>query len=363
MRVLAFGSYDARRHPRVGVLVDGLREHGVVVDECNVPLRLDTADRVRMLQQPWRLPLLVVELLRTWLTLCLRARRLPRPDAVLVGYLGHFDVLLARRLFRGLPVVHDLLVFAADTARDRGAGGLKQRLLRRLDAAAVGASDLLVVDTEEHRQALPADRRPDGVVVPVGAPAAWVTSRPQPRSGPLRVVFFGLYTPLQNAPVIGAALALLADTDLEVTMIGTGQDLPRTRALAGPAPHVTWRDWVEPDALPALVAAADVCLGIFAAEGKGTRVVPNKVFQGAAAGCAIITSDTPPQRRLLGDAALLVPAGDAEALAAALRGLAADRGRLLELRLAAWTLATQTMTPRAVVAPLLSRLSREVPVP
>ena len=72
--------------------------------------------------------------------------------------------------------------------------------------------------------------------------------------------------------------------------------------------------------LPALVAGHDVCLGIFGTGDKALRVVPNKVFQGAAAGCAIVTSDTAPQRRALGDAAVLVPPGDPEALAAALRG-------------------------------------------
>ena len=54
-------------------------------------------------------------------------------------------------------------------------------------------------------------------------------------------------------------------------------------------------------------------------------MVPNKVFQGAAAGCAVVTSDTAPQRRVLGDAAVLVPPGDPAALAEALRSLAADR--------------------------------------
>ena len=173
MRLLAFGSYDAEAHPRVAVLLEGLRRHGLVVDECNEPLRLDTAARVRLLQQPWRLPRLLAELARVWWVLVRGARRAQRPDAVLVGYLGHFDVLLARLLFRGTPIVHDMLVFASDTARDRGAGGLKQRLLASLDAAAVRASDLVVVDTEEHLRLLPAQRRSDGVVVPVGVPAAW----------------------------------------------------------------------------------------------------------------------------------------------------------------------------------------------
>ena len=358
MRVMAFGSYDAERHPRVAVLLDGLRELGVEVDVCNVPLRLDTADRVRILRQPWRLPLLALTILQTWVRLARLARRLPAPDAVLVGYLGHFDVLLARRLFRRTLIVHDMLVFAADTARDRGAGGIKQQLLRRLDAAAVKASDVIVVDTDEHLAMLPADRLADGLVVTVGAPASWLGPSPEVQDGPLRVVFFGLYTPLQGAPVLGEALSLLGSGRFSVTMIGSGQDLARTRALAGAA-EVDWRDWVAPADLPAIVSAHDVCLGIFAAEGKGTRVVPNKVFQGAAAGCAIVTSDTPPQRRALGDAGVFVTPGDPRALADALLRLADDRDLLLRHRQAALALATSSFLPAAVAAPLHARLLRE----
>jgi glycosyltransferase involved in cell wall biosynthesis len=360
MRLLAFGSYDAEAHPRVAVLLEGLRRHGVVVEECNEPLRLDTAARVRLLQQPWRLPRLLAELARVWWVLVRGARRAGRPDAVLVGYLGHFDVLLARLLFRGVPVVHDMLVFASDTARDRGAGGLKQRLLASLDAAAVRASDVVVVDTEEHLGLLPPARRADGVVVPVGVPGAWIAEPPRrrPDEAPVRVVFYGLYTPLQGAPVIGRALALLRDEPhVQVTMVGTGQDLAAARRGAGDRDGVTWVDWVAPADLPALVADHDVCLGIFGRGDKALRVVPNKVFQGAAAGCAVVTSDTAPQRRTLGDCAVLVPPGDPEALAAALRGLAADRDRLHALRTGAWTLARDRFVPEAVVVPLVQRVT------
>lgn len=364
MRLLAFGTYDAQSHPRVAVLLEGLRAHGLTVEECNEPLRLDTAARVRLLQEPWRLPRLVAELARTWSALVRRARRAGRPDAVLVGYLGHFDVLLARRLFRGVPIVHDMLVFASDTARDRGAGGAKQRLLARLDAAAVRASDVVVVDTEEHLQLLPAARRSDGVVVPVGVPSGWLAPAPaaRPDDGPVRVVFYGLYTPLQGAPVIGRALALLRDEPrLRVTMVGAGQELAATRGAAGRSDAVEWRDWVAPADLPALVAEHDVCLGIFGHGDKALRVVPNKVFQGAAAGCAVVTSDTAPQRRALGGSALLVPPGDEHALAEALRSLAEDRHRLLQLRTAAWTLARDRFLPAAVVAPLVARVTMPTP--
>jgi glycosyltransferase involved in cell wall biosynthesis len=360
MRVLAFGSYDAEAHPRVAVLLEGLRRHGVTVEECNEPLRLDTAARVRLLQQPWRLPRLLAELARVWWVLVRGARRAGRPDVVLVGYLGHFDVLLARLLFRGVPVVHDMLVFASDTARDRGAGGLKQRLLAALDAAAVRASDVVVVDTEEHLALLPAQRRADGVVVPVGVPAAWTAAAPQRRAddAPVRVVFYGLFTPLQGAPVIGRALALLGDDPrVRVTMVGAGQDLAAARRAAGDRDGVEWVDWVAPADLPALVAEHDVCLGIFGRGEKALRVVPNKVFQGAAAGCAVVTSDTAPQRRALGTCAVLVPPGDPQALADALRALATDRDRLHALRTGAWTLARERFVPEAVVVPLVERVT------
>lgn len=377
MRLLFFGTYDASAHPRVGVLRDGLAELGASVLECNVPLGLSTAQRVGMLARPAGLPLLAWRLARGWAGLVRQSWRFrrdarePVPDAVVVGYLGHFDVLLARRLFPHVPVVLDHLVGASDTATDRGlGGGRRQALLRRLDAAALAAADIVVVDTEEHLDALPLPARRRAVVVAVGAPLEWFEAYAgegaprRPPGAPLRAVFFGLYTPLQGTPVIGEALARLAQLagePVEVTMVGSGQDLAETRARVGANTAVTWVEWVAPAELPRLVASHDVCLGIFGVGPKATRVVPNKIFQGAAAGCALITSDTEPQRRLLGDAALFVPPGDSAALAGALCSLAADPVRLAAARAASRALALDSFTPARVVGPLHDRLLTVVP--
>src|SRR5436305_1558468 len=239
-RVLFFGTYDARKYPRVQVLQEGFAALGDEVLECNVPLRLDTAARVRMLRRPWTVP----------------------------------------------------------HASDR-----------------------------------------------------------------VRVVFFGSFTPLQGAPVIGEALRMLADDErFAFTIVGRGQDYDVTRTSAAGASNVEWIDWVEPEQLPHLVACHDVCLGIFGTGPKALRVVPNKVFQGAAAGAAIVTSDTPPQRQELCDSAVFVPAGDAAALAVALRSLADDRDRLWELRRAAFERANERFHPAAVIVALNARLPAPVAV-
>jgi len=362
MRVLFFGTYDAGRHPRVRVLQEGLAALGDHVVECNIRLGFETSTRVRMLRRPWLAPALALRMLRTWRRLRRMSAGIPPVDAIVVGYMGHFDVHLARHRWKHVPVVLDHLTSARETAVDRGVSSRPLlAVLERIDRSALRAADVICVDTEEHLESLPEDVRGRGVVVPVGAATAWFSPGSSPHGPLLEVVFFGLYTPLQGALVIGKAIGLLGDRDdIRFTMVGNGQDYLGTRRAAGHGAPVTWLDWVEPEELPSVVARHHVCLGIFGSGPKALRVVPNKVFQGAAAGCAIVTSDTPPQRRALGESAAFVPPGDPGALAEALGALASSRDRLQALRQAAKRRAEDAFRPPAVAAFLRERLRNEV---
>ena len=344
LTALIFGSYDETLHPRIAVIRDGLRANGWTVSELNAPLGASTANKVSAAGSVGGAVRLAGQIIRSWWRLIPGRRNTNSPDVVVVGYMGHFDVHLARLLFPGKTIVLDHMVGLADTVRDRGLGsGLKFRLLDALDRAALRAATVVLVDTTLQADMLPAWARGKSVAVPVGATDAWYEagesnspsgagSAPT-QTEPVRIVFYGLFTPLQGAPIIGAAISDLSDEpNLSFTMIGTGQDLDTTKSLTANG-RVDWIDWVDSEDLPAVVASHDICLGIFGETPKTQRVVPNKVYQGMAAGCAVVSADTPAMRALVPEGSFeAVPTGDHTELARALRTLARNPDQLRELR-------------------------------
>ena len=164
------------------------------------------------------------------------------------------------------------------------------------------------------------------MVIPVGAPDEWYAAGDHANERSTDIVFYGLYTPLQGVPVIAKAARLLAERGItpRFTLIGKGQDYEEVRALSEGMDNITFREWVEPEELPSTVASHAISLGIFSTTPKGLHVVPNKVYQSMAAGCAVITSDTAPQRRMLGDGVVFVEPGDPQALTAAIEALVSN---------------------------------------
>ena len=232
--------------------------------------------------------------------------------------------------------------------------------MKQLDRMAVGAANLVVLDTQEHQHMLAVlESNTASMVVPVGAPDEWYAARAvEPGAGSPKtkdVVFYGLYTPLQGVPVIAEAAAILAQRGHtpHFTLIGKGQDYDQVRTIAKDLANVEFKDWVEPEELPKVVASHAISLGIFSTTPKGLHVVPNKVYQSMAAGCAVITSDTVPQRRMLDDGVTYVRPGDAQALADAIERLTTDDDALSAAQQAA-ALAAQSFTDVEVTRELYS---------
>ena len=312
-------------------MISCLRRAGVEVVERHEPVWEETRDA-------WRAgPRTALRLARAELRLLRRPSE--RYDAVIVGYPGHFDLPAARRAARGAPVLFNPLVSLADTlVADRArfrAGSLSARVVGLVDRRALRAADVVVADTEQHARFLAelADLRRVEVCF-VGAEERLF----QPGSpGPFtHALFVGKLIPLHGLETILDAARLAPELPFRV--VGSGQ----LGALLERRPdNVEWVPWIEYDQLAGELHAAGAALGIFGRSEKAARVIPNKAFQALACGTPLVTADTPAARELLveGESALLVPPGDAPALADALRRLASDdalRARIAEGGLSAY---------------------------
>jgi glycosyltransferase involved in cell wall biosynthesis len=138
---------------------------------------------------------------------------------------------------------------------------------------------------------------------------------------PFKALFVGKLIPLHGLETILAAAAIAAEVPFRI--VGSGQ---LESLLADRPANVEWIPWVEYEDLPGEIQPAGCILGIFGTGEKARRVIPNKAFQALACGKPLVTGDTPAARELLTDAddALLVPPGDARALATAVRRLATE---------------------------------------
>ena len=259
----------------------------------------------------------------------IRLRGGPREgfDAVIVGYPGHFDMPQARKLAGRRPLVFNPLVSLADTlVSDRGRfrhGSLAARILRATDRRALRAADLVVADTEANADFLATVGeipRTRVAVAYVGAEERLFRPGWQPPA-PFHALFVGKLIPLHGLETILEAARLTPEIPFRI--VGSGQ---LDELLAGPPANVEHVPWIDYDALPGEIQRAGVALGVFGTSDKAARVIPNKAYQALACATPLVTGDTPGARELLvdGESALLVPVGDAPALATAVRGLAGD---------------------------------------
>jgi glycosyltransferase involved in cell wall biosynthesis len=110
------------------------------------------------------------------------------------------------------------------------------------------------------------------------------------------------------------------------------------------ADRIEFTGLIAPGAVPPLLASADILVLPNLPSSISSRFTsPLKLFEYMAAGRAIVASDLPAIREVLRDGvnAVLVPPGDAEALAAALGRLAQDPALARRIALAAFDDAAQ----------------------
>lgn len=212
-------------------------------------------------------------------------------------------------------------------------------VLERLELAAYRAADEVVVVTEAFRQDLLRRGVPAGKVHTIrngvdldrfdGAHPADPATRARLGAEPDQclVLYTGAHGISQGLPAVAEAAALLRDAPVHVTFVGDGADkrhlVDRVAALG--LPNVTLLPAVPRDEVSAFLDAADVCLVPLRDIPLFTGFIPSKLFEYLGAEKAIVGSVAGESAEILTEAgATVVPPEDPQALADAVRALAAD---------------------------------------
>jgi glycosyltransferase involved in cell wall biosynthesis len=359
--VCFFGTY-ARQYTVTQLLADACQAADIEVVECHRPLWEKTTHKSARYFRARSIAGLLVRYVRSAVSLARARQRIGSVPLYVVGFNGQLDCLLLRLLLlrRKTPIVMAPLVTVSETLiEDRGVlrpGSLGARLAVWLDRASLSAATRVIMDTEAHRRYVieTFGIAPERVSTwHLGADTQVFVPTPQPDgAGPLRVLFYGSFLPLHGTKTVLQAAALLQNRrDIEFVLAGDGPERQASMAFAREAglTQVRFMDWMPYRSLGEIVAGAHLCLGIFGTSAKAQMVIPNKVYQAAAAGRPIVTADTPAIREVFthGKTAWLCRPGDAAALAEAIETPCNDASLRQRLGAAAAALIAERFTPAA----------------
>ena len=342
-RVVYWGTYDSYR-PRTQILIKGLRRHQLEVIECHTNIwsnwpdksQIGFGDKLRVL----------LRALVSYPILILRYCSTPGHDLVLLGYLGHFDLLVIYPFakIRRRKIVWDAVISLYDTIvfdrKSINARSFVAYLLYRVEWLCCNLADVILTPSKARASlflkyfSVSSDKF---LSVPIGAdPDVFVRAQPVKSDSSkttVRVLFYGQFVPLHGVVTIVEAARILERDDVEWTLIGGGQDESKIKTMLElkPLPKVKWIPWTPYEHLPNWIHESDICLGIFGDSLKAKSSLPNKLFQVLAMGAPLITSDSSAIRELLSTdmkGVYLVPPNNPQAIVAAIQKFRTDREEL-----------------------------------
>lgn len=267
-----------------------------------------------------------------------------RYDVIYTRDLALSDLAVRSRFLHRLPLVYEAHTSAATFAVEaphlyENASPPSRRKvarLRRREIRVYRRSSGLITITRELKNFLEKGYGPLAPVYVVPDGARVSETRPPARSRlpdePFRVTYIGQLYPWKGVDTLIEAMTKLPKQELVIIGgLPPEPDLERTRKLAenlSVSERVRFRGFVPPTELDQERALADVFV-IPLQESVTARFFtsPLKLFEAMAAARPIVASDMPSIREVLTHEvnALLVPPGDADALAAALGRLAEDQ--------------------------------------
>lgn len=262
-------------------------------------------------------------------------------DGLALGVLPHVAAAISRQL---IALVHHPLALESGLSANQQAAFVSSEraalaVARRVIVTSVPTADMLARDYAVARDRI--------TVAPPGTDR--IVAAERAGHHPPRLVAVGAIVPRKGYDTLIEALATLAALPWRLTIVGAPRDalcthdLERAIATSALTDRITLAGAVDDAALDALYRDADIFVQASRFEGYGMAVA-----EAIAHGLPVIATATGAAPAIVPDSAgMLVPPGDARALAEALRRLLADHAMVMRLAAGARRAAAALPTWRA----------------
>ncbi|HSW65731.1 MAG TPA: glycosyltransferase [Bacillota bacterium] len=274
----------------------------------------------------------------------LKTKLVERPDVFVITFRG-YEMLPITLLFKGRkPLIFDEFINAGEYLAEHGKLNLESplgKLFMWWYSGLLKRCRFVLADTQAHAEYsaklchLPIDTYralPVGVAENLFRPDA--AKHVLAQDGSFTVFYYGHMVPLQGMQYILDAAVLLKDTHPEVVFsISGGKEKDRQAVAAAVekgARIAKYVDWTPFDKIPEAAIAADLCLGgPFGNTLQGQFVIAGKSFQFLACAAPVVIGKNKVSNGFVDKQnCLLVPQGNAQALADAIAWASIHRSKL-----------------------------------
>jgi len=280
MTICYFGIYS-KKYPRNSIIINGLRQNGVEVLECN-SRKKGIIKHFSLLYQHNKIK--------------------NKYDIMIVGFLGQGIIKLAKKL-TSKPIVLDAFVSQyLSNIYDRrlySEWSFKAKKIRKLEQQACELADLILLDTQAQIKYF-IDRyninKEKFIRVFVGANNKIYFKQKQLQKPDKFIIHWhGYIVPFYAVKTVVQAAELLKDQkDIEFRIvIRKGKQAEKIKNLARRLSLRNIKFYCEKSfsGLAKFINSSDICLGIFGNNQKAKVVIPNKVYEAIACAKPVITAN------------------------------------------------------------------------
>ena len=316
LRVCYILSYYFPSYVRSQTIINGLQQ----IPGAEVYTAVNTTTHI------WRYAQTCINLLKT--------RFQHKPDIYILGFRGYELYWLIRLLTIGKQLIFDHMMSPYDSLvhekKSIKAESIWGKLLYWYEKTVLANASLVLTDTDLHKQFFSEHFHIEPAhfdVIPVGADESLFYPQTQPispQATPFSVFFYSSFLPLHGIDIILEAAILLRPYPIQLILVG-GHKRNLTQfyqtITQNQLTNIVHHKWVDYEQLPSLIAQADLCLGgPFGNTGQAKRVITGKTYQFLAMAKPTVVGELARVSKFFQDKdnCLLVPQGDAAALADAI---------------------------------------------